>query len=150
MPKKGYKQTEKHKKNTLKSRRYTSWNRGKKEVRPEVIVKMSKVKIGKYVCENSPSYRGGVYQMSNKRHLLLMPEHPYSNCQGYILVSRYCAEAYLGRFLEKNEIVHHIDGDKTNDLPENLYIFSSQSEHTIYHHQIRKNKVEPITKSNLL
>lgn len=78
--------------------------------------------------------------------LLHMPEHPFALSIGYVSEHRYVAEVYLGRFLDPEEVVHHIDGDKKNNLPENLYVFSSNSEHTTYHH--KKNK-EPITKSNL-
>ena len=42
---------------------------------------------------------------------------------------RVVAEEMLGRPLEPGEIVHHIDGNKQNNLPENLKVFKSQSEH---------------------
>jgi hypothetical protein len=42
---------------------------------------------------------------------------------------RLAAEVKLGRSLEPQEVVHHRNGDKLDNSPENLAIMSSQSEH---------------------
>lgn len=46
---------------------------------------------------------------------------------------RVIAEQMLGRPLMRNEIVHHIDGNKHNNDPSNLLVMS-QSEHVRMHH----------------
>ena len=46
---------------------------------------------------------------------------------------RMVAERMLGRKLKPGEVVHHIDGNKRNNVPENLIVFSSQSEHAKWH-----------------
>ena len=46
---------------------------------------------------------------------------------------RVVAEKMLGRSLKRGEVVHHIDGNKRNNSPENLMIFSSQAEHAKWH-----------------
>jgi len=43
------------------------------------------------------------------------------------------AEKKIGRFLEGRETVHHIDGDKKNNNPDNLMIFSTLAAHARYH-----------------
>lgn len=48
---------------------------------------------------------------------------------------RVVAEKKLGRKLKKGEIVHHIDGDKHNNKPENLEVMT-QSQHAKEHHAI--------------
>lgn len=46
---------------------------------------------------------------------------------------RVVAEQILGRPLLPGEVVHHIDGNKRNNAPENLMVFASQAEHARYH-----------------
>lgn len=57
-----------------------------------------------------------------------VPDHPKANNSGYILKSRYIMERKIGRFLETNEEVHHINGNKFDDREENLTILS-KSDH---------------------
>lgn len=47
---------------------------------------------------------------------------------------RIVAEQKLGRPLEPGEIVHHIDGDKRNNHPDNLAVMT-QSEHARLHYK---------------
>ena len=53
---------------------------------------------------------------------------------------RIIAEDKLGRPLRKGEVVHHIDENKRNNHPDNIHIFSSQSEHVKQHWEIKKQK----------
>jgi len=46
---------------------------------------------------------------------------------------RIVAEQILGRPLLPGEVVHHINGDKRDNRPENLMVFESQSAHAAWH-----------------
>lgn len=46
---------------------------------------------------------------------------------------RVLAEEKIGRALIKGEVVHHIDGNKRNNSPDNLEVLKNQSEHAKLH-----------------
>lgn len=50
------------------------------------------------------------------------PEHPNAPPSGYISESRFNAEILVGRILSIDERVHHIDMNKMNNHPENLFV----------------------------
>ncbi len=57
------------------------------------------------------------------------PSHPHANSSGYVPEHKLVAEASLGRPLAPGEVVHHMDGDRKNNSPDNLKVFSNQGEH---------------------
>lgn len=61
----------------------------------------------------------------NKYMLLHMPDHPKAR-RGYIREHRYVIEKIIGRLLENDEIVHHIDGNTLNNSPENLQLMKKR------------------------
>lgn len=57
------------------------------------------------------------------------PEHPKAHKDGYVYEHILEAEKKLGRFLTKEEEVHHKDRNKKNNDHGNLEVCASHSEH---------------------
>ena len=92
----------------------------------------------KLAGSNHYRWKGGKYQ-KDERWFIYIDGIRYKQ-------SRYIAEQFLNRKLTKHEIIHHINGDKTDDRTENLYLFPSQSEHITQHNL----KNPPFLISNLI
>lgn len=64
------------------------------------------------------------------------PWHPAAVAhKGYVHQHRLVAEATIGRYLQPDEIVHHINGDKLDNRPENVTV-TTRSAHGRLHKQI--------------
>lgn len=53
---------------------------------------------------------------------VVVKEHPNATKNGYILEHRIIMENHLGRILNPNEVVHHINEDKKDNRIENLQL----------------------------
>lgn len=62
--------------------------------------------------------------------------HPLANSQGYVYYHRHVASMKQGHWLDKNEHVHHVDGNKKNNSAENLMVLSP-SEHAKLEHALK-------------
>ena len=90
--------------------------------------------------ENNPNWKGGKRETPEGRVLLYTPDNPMSDSRGYVRRSRLVMAEDIGRPLEKEERVHHINRDVGDDRPENLILFKNESEHQRYHSLIRRIK----------
>ena len=60
------------------------------------------------------------------------PKHPKCTKKGYVAEHRLIAEKMISRYLTDDEVVHHINGIKTDNRKENLKVMT-KSEHIKYH-----------------
>lgn len=83
--------------------------------------------------ENNSYWRGGKSISSHGYVYIKSPGHPRANNSGdYVFEHIIVAEDVLGRFLTNEEVVHHINGMKTDNRVCNLYL-TTKSEHTRMH-----------------
>lgn len=71
--------------------------------------------------------------------LLYEPDHPMSTKAGYLLEHRKVAAESLGRLLAPREVVHHRNGVKDDNRPENLEVLPKEA-----HDRIPKPPPKPI------
>lgn len=77
-------------------------------------------------------------------------EFDYKNDRGEV-VRKYehhvIAEQKLGRKLNESEVVHHIDLDKLNNRPENLFICKDNKQHRLFHGNLERIAGEAVRKN---
>lgn len=78
--------------------------------------------------EGHPNWKGGRLLVGGYLYLY-RPEHPLATRGGYVLEHRLVAEAKLGRPLTRDEVVHHRNGVRADNRPENLEVFQTNAEH---------------------
>jgi hypothetical protein len=55
---------------------------------------------------------------------LYRPSHPFASKQGFVKEHRLVMEEMIGRYLERHETVHHKNGNRQDNRPENLELWS--------------------------
>lgn len=88
------------------------------------------------IRELAPSWKGG--KINNGSGYIKTYKSNKSIKKTY--EHRLIMEAYIGRPLSSKEIVHHIDGNRSNNDISNLMLFKNHSEHRIHHVNLQKLK----------
>lgn len=91
----------------------------------------------------NPNWKGGRVRAHDGRVYRYAPGHPGANIYkgSHILEYRLIAEQIVGRPLRSDEIVHHKNGDPSDNRVENLEVMS-QAEHARIHASERR---DPLT-----
>ena len=84
--------------------------------------------------ESNPNWRGGRTKTSHGYVLIRVGVgHPSADCRGYAYEHRLVAEKKIGRKLKPDEMIHHVDGNRQNNAPENITVVVGNSEHYFEH-----------------
>ncbi len=97
--------------------------------------------------EKNHNWRGGRYK-SHGYVMILSPNHPYANGRGYVFEHRLVMENKLGRYLTKEEVVHHLNEIRDDNQIKNLKLFKNNDEHLTYHKLMREEKKHKCPKCN--
>ncbi len=68
-------------------------------------------------------------RITNGYVMIIIRDHPFATCRGYVLEHRLVMEKFLGRYLDPKEVVHHKNSIRHDNRIENLILFSNNSEH---------------------
>ena len=123
----------------------------RKPMSEERRLKISLIHKGKKLSEaqrkaislrNSCNYNGLNGYGHTKPHnygyiLAYVPHHPHAHKDGYVMLHTVIMERSLGRYLEPNEVVHHVNHDRKDNRIENLRLMTKK-EHCSMHMKERR------------
>lgn len=94
------------------------------------------------VKERNGNWRGGRSIASTGYVLIRVGTgHHLADVRGYAYEHRLVAEEAIGRLLRSGEHVHHKNGIKTDNRPENLEVTESLAHHRVRHRQSRDKRI---------
>lgn len=88
--------------------------------------------------ESHPRWRGGK-AVHNGYIEVYDPNHPSARSRKYVYEHILVMEEHLGRYLEKGEVVHHINGNKQDNRLSNLQLMTI-TEHVKLHSELRRKR----------
>lgn len=115
-------------------------------VRQLVFSAIAAPSMGGFPHIEGPRRRVGdaVFTTSNGYVVAYAPDHPFARGAGYVLQHRLVMESMLGRHLLPSETVHHKNGIRHDNRPENLELWTGSHPHGVRSedlHQWAKNHV---------
>ena len=90
--------------------------------------------------ENSYQWKGG-RKITPKGYVQILKKgHPRADSNGYVLEHILVWEKYTGMQIPDGMVIHHLDGNKTNNHISNLCLMTFGG-HSTYHNTHRKGKI---------
>jgi hypothetical protein len=91
---------------------------------------ISKLNKGRLSGNKHHQWKGGKYKTGDGYIFIYSPNHPNKTKMGYVLEHRLIMEKHLGRYLTKDEVIHHINHIKDDNRIENLMLLKNNGVHT--------------------
>ena len=96
--------------------------------------------------ELSRAWKGGISNTTRGRILIYDPANPLARKGGYVLRARLVYQQAHPE-MKSTDVIHHIDGDVSNDAIENLVCFPNDKEHHKEHYTF-KDRVSQMSGCN--
>lgn len=106
------------------------------QVRARISANHARPSKGKF-GPDSTGWKGGRYTTKRDKYIYIWaPNHPHAKRGGgggggYVLEHRLIMEKTLGRYLDADEDVNHINGVKDDNRPENLILVRHNAHYSI-------------------
>lgn len=72
--------------------------------------------------KNNPRWNGGMCITRWGYRYVKAEDHPNATLLGYVMEHRLIMEKHIGRYLTKDEDVHHLNGNTLDNRIDNLYL----------------------------
>jgi hypothetical protein len=103
------------------------------EKHPMKRLEMRKMMSEKFRGELGPGWKGGRRIDKAGYVYVYNPDHLNTTMNRCVYEHRLVMEKQISRYLEPEEVVHHINGIKDDNRIENLMLFANDLEHRKYH-----------------
>lgn len=98
-------------------------------------------RVFRNIGEKHLSWKGGTYTHNGYTYTRVYDDDKFYsmvNSNGYVKRSRYNMAKKLDRPLDRKEVVHHINGIKSDDSLENLELFNDTAKHSSVEYSNRR------------
>lgn len=99
--------------------------------------KISESHKGKFIVKSK--YGGHRKKRTDGYIMVYVPDHPLATKEGYVMEHILVMEKHIGRYITRDEVVHHINENRSDNRIENLRLMTFK-EHAKFHLEERRKQ----------